>query len=185
MNILSIRDFAVTAILAILLQSGCAAAGETIAANTPNAPVWKPSVSERAEKPIRTILVERFRSPGNNWLEQFLTDRVSKEFIRAGTFQVVEREKLAVILNEQALAASGLCQGDSCELSPLEIKGVDAIVAGVVDASGNGGGIVELRMIDSKTGIVLQSEEGSYLSRDADWQTFLDKRLPVLIRRFH
>ncbi len=185
MKIRSLQGFAAFAVLSLLLPSRSATAGESTPTPVVDVPVLKPTVSQRAGRPIRTIHVEGFRSPGNKWLEQFLTDRVGKEFVRAGSFQVVEREKLSAIIQEKALVGSGICSGDSCHQTPLELKEIDAIILGVVDADGNGGGVVELRMVDSKTGIVLQLEESSY-QRDVEggWRTFVEKGIEELVGRF-
>jgi TolB-like protein len=91
---------------------------------------------------------------------QFLTARLRTELFETGAFQVVEREKMNAILNEQGFQRTG-CTTVECAVEIGQLLNVKNIVAGSI------GKIEELysislRMIDVQTGAIVKTATRDY-----------------------
>lgn len=80
-------------------------------------------------KGIEKIAVADFQGPG--WSGSQAASMLTAKLFDAGRFQIVEREKLAGVLEEQALSLSGVVDKQSAA-EVGKILGVDAIVYGEV-----------------------------------------------------
>jgi len=91
---------------------------------------------------------------------QFLSDRLRTELFETGKFQVVEREKMNSILQEQGFQQSG-CTSVECAIEIGQLLNVTVMVAG------NIGKIEEIyslsiRMIDVETGAIIRTATRDY-----------------------
>jgi len=91
---------------------------------------------------------------------QFLSDRLRTEMFETGKFQVVEREKMNSILNEQGFQQTG-CTSVECAIEIGQLLNVNVMVAGSI------GKIEEIyslsiRMIDVKTGAIIRTATRDY-----------------------
>ncbi len=85
-----------------------------------------------------------------------LTDRFRNELLNTGIYQVIDRNSMEDILNEQKLQLSG-CVEDSCIVQVGKLIGVKKIFTGSI---GHIGEIytVNVRLIDIESGKILQSQ---------------------------
>jgi len=83
-----------------------------------------------------------------------LTDRLRVELVRAGRFQVVERERMNAVLQEQGFQQSGACSTDECAVEMGRLLGAERIVAGTIGRIGRTYTITA-RMIDVGTGRII------------------------------
>ena len=83
-----------------------------------------------------------------------LTDRLRIEMARLGRFQVIERERMAELLQEHSFQQSGLCDTERCYLELGHLVGANAVVVGSVGKVGRTY-TVTARMIDVETGEIL------------------------------
>jgi len=91
---------------------------------------------------------------------QFLTDRLRSELFKTGAFQVVERDKMNAILQEQGFQRTG-CTTVECAVEIGQLLNVKIIVAGSI------GKIEELysislRMIDVQSGMIIKTATQDY-----------------------
>lgn len=84
-----------------------------------------------------------------------LTDRLRSELFQTGKFEVVEREKMNQIFEEQNLQISG-CISDACMVQIGQMMGVEQVVGGTVSKYGSLYSI-SIRLIDVATGRILQT----------------------------
>ncbi len=82
-----------------------------------------------------------------------LTDRLRQELFETGNFQVIERNMMEEILEEQGFQMSG-CVSDACAVEAGQLLGVTRMVAGSI-ARIDDLYSLNLRMIDVETGEVL------------------------------
>jgi hypothetical protein len=91
---------------------------------------------------------------------QFLSDRLRTELFETGVFQVVEREKMNAILNEQGFQQTG-CTSVECAIEIGQLLNVGVMIAGSI-------GKIEdiyslsIRMIDVETGAILRTATRDY-----------------------
>jgi len=91
---------------------------------------------------------------------QFLSNRLRTELFDTGVFQVVEREKMNAILNEQGFQQTG-CTSVECAIEIGQLLNVGVMVAGSI------GKIEEiyslsLRMINVETGAIIRTATRDY-----------------------
>jgi len=91
---------------------------------------------------------------------RFLSDRLRIELFDAGTFNVLERDKMNVILDEQGFQLSG-CTSVECAVEIGQLLNVQQIVAGNIGRIGNVYSIT-LRLISVKTGKLMQTAKHDY-----------------------
>jgi TolB-like protein len=97
---------------------------------------------------------------------QFLSDRFRTELFETGRFQVVEREKMNVILDEQGFQQSG-CTSVECAVEVGQLLNVGTIAAGTI------GKIEEIysisiRLIDVQSGAIVRTATRDYEGRLSD-----------------
>jgi len=91
---------------------------------------------------------------------QFLSNRLRIELFETGKFQVVEREKMNAILNEQGFQQSG-CTSVECAIEIGQLLNVNVMVAGSI-------GKIEdiyslsIRLIDVETGVIIRTATRDY-----------------------
>ena len=83
-----------------------------------------------------------------------LTDRLSTELVKLGSFTVVERAQMEEVLKEQGLQQSG-CTTSECAVEVGALLGVDKMITGSI---GRIGSLFTLsaRIIDVETGEILK-----------------------------
>ena len=83
-----------------------------------------------------------------------LTDRLSTELVKLGSFTVVERAQMEEVLKEQGLQQSG-CTTSECAVEVGALLGVDKMITGSI---GRIGSLFTLsaRIIDVETGEILR-----------------------------
>ena len=84
-----------------------------------------------------------------------LTDRLSTELVKLGSFTVVERAQMEEVLKEQGLQQSG-CTTSECAVEVGALLGVDKMITGSI---GRIGSLFTLsaRIIDVESGKILKS----------------------------
>ena len=86
---------------------------------------------------------------------RFLSDRLRTELFETGSFQVIEREKMEEILNEQGFQNTG-CTSVECAVEIGQLLNVNRIVAGALGKIEDIYSI-SLRMIDVQTGAIIKT----------------------------
>lgn len=86
---------------------------------------------------------------------QFLSDRLRTELFETGMFQVIERDKMQNILEEQGFQMSG-CTSVECAVEVGQLLNVQQMVAGTIGKIEDLYSI-SLRLIDVKTGAILKT----------------------------
>jgi len=84
-----------------------------------------------------------------------LTDRLRSELFQTGQFQVIEREKMNQILDEQNFQLSG-CTSNECMVEIGQLIGVQQIIGGTVSKFGTLFSI-SIRLIEVSTGRILET----------------------------
>jgi TolB-like protein len=114
-----------------------------------------------AQNPKTNIAVIDLDPTGiSNNESQFLSSRLRTELFETGKFQVVEREKMNAILNEQGFQQTG-CTSVECAIEIGQLLNVRVMVAGSI------GKIEEIyslsiRMIDVETGAIIRTATRDY-----------------------
>jgi len=111
------------------------------------------SLSQNTKMNIAVIDLDPTGIPKNE--AQFLSDRLRTELFETGVFQVVEREKMNAVLEEQGFQQTG-CTSVECAIEIGQLLNIGVMVAG------NIGKIEEiyslsLRMIDVETGAIIRT----------------------------
>ncbi len=91
---------------------------------------------------------------------RFLSDRLRTELFETNEFQVVEREKMEQILNEQGFQNTG-CTSVECAVEIGQLLNVNQIVAGAIGKIEDIYSI-SLRMIDVRTGAIIKTATEDY-----------------------
>ena len=118
-----------------------------------NDPVLVPH-KESGVKRLRVAVAE-FRSIGvDKQPAQILVDRFRSELVGTDRFQVVERERMEAILEEQGFQQGELCGTDECAVEMGRLVGVTAIVAGTIGKLG-ATYTVTARLISVETGEIV------------------------------
>ena len=95
-------------------------------------------------------------SPTNAPLVKAMTDSVITSFVKSGTIQVVERSRIAKILEEQKLVLSGLI--DTAQLANVgKMLAAENIVIGSLARVGENW-MANMRLLEVKTGRILLAE---------------------------
>lgn len=87
-----------------------------------------------------------------------LSDRLRSEILKTGKFEIMEREKIDLILKEQGFQETGLCNTTECSVEVGQLLAVNRIVTGSVGKMGNLYSI-NLRLLDVQTGKNLKTAE--------------------------
>jgi curli biogenesis system outer membrane secretion channel CsgG len=85
-----------------------------------------------------------------------LTDRLRAELFNTGKFEVLEREQMVDILQEQGFQQTGMCDDESCLVEVGQLTGVKYMVGGSVTRIGDLYS-VSARIIDVGTGKIMRS----------------------------
>lgn len=120
--------------------------------------------------PKKTIAVMDFSLLGidNNTMNKFAMEDMTTKLVQSGQYLVVERTKLNAILEEHKLADSGLLdEKSSSQLGKL--VSADIILTGTFSKRGSNW-IVNLRLVDVKTGIILAAINETISSSDFRWE---------------
>lgn len=91
---------------------------------------------------------------------RFLSDRLRTELFETGSFQVVEREKMEEILEEQGFQNTG-CTSVECAVEIGQLLNVNRIIAGGIGKIEDIYSI-SLRMIDVQTGAIVRTATEDY-----------------------
>jgi TolB-like protein len=82
---------------------------------------------------------------------EILSDRLRNEFFSTGIVEVMERDQMQNILNEQGLQQSGLCTDEGCMVELGKMLGVKRLIAGSIGKLGSIY-MLNVRSIDVSTG---------------------------------
>jgi len=86
---------------------------------------------------------------------EILTNRLRSNTVSLGIYEVVERQKMQEILDEQEFQLSG-CTTDACAVEVGQLLGVQKMISGSIGAIGKVY-TVELRLLDVETGKIERS----------------------------
>lgn len=151
-----------------LMASGCATSSDH--AHFMSTPTSANIYVAPGNKHIQKVAIMPFKGPteliGNSVSDMFVT-----ESLRAGKYELVERNQMAHVLGEAELALAGLSDSKAAHLGSM--MGADAVIIGTVDEYGTSAqrgktypvvGITA-RMIDAETGKIIWSVD---LAKRAD-----------------
>jgi hypothetical protein len=118
------------------------------------------SISPAQESKMNIAVIDLDPTGISNNEAQFLSDRLRTELFETGKFQVVEREKMNTILEEQGFQQTG-CTTVECAIEIGQLLNVTVMVAGSI------GKIEEIyslsiRMIDVQTGALMRTATRDY-----------------------
>jgi Curli production assembly/transport component CsgG len=108
---------------------------------------------------------------------KFLSDRLRIELFDAGTFNVLERDKMNAILDEQGFQMSG-CNSVECAVEIGQLLNVRQMVAGNIGRIGNVYSIT-LRLISVETGELMKTAKHDY---QGELSEMLTEVLPEIAR---
>lgn len=129
-------------------------------------------------KPRVAVMHFDNKSPHGGWrLGHGAADMLTTEMVKMGTLDMFERDRMAAVIKEQNLGASG--RVDPATAAKIgKIIGVQYIITGAVTeygrsrASGGGGGVrvgktdysstVDIRMVDASTGRIVFADSGNH-----------------------
>lgn len=116
------------------------------------------SRAARQERVARVAILPFVPTDGSGANEGWtISERLITRLVRAGGVQTIEREMLRKLLEEHALASTGLI--DTTQLKRLgKILSVEAIVTGTFHAEGKRVAL-DARLIDIETGVILAAGE--------------------------
>jgi len=120
--------------------------------------------------PKKIIAVVDFSLIGidNKTLDKFAMEDMTTKLVQSGQYLVVERTKLNAILEEHKLADSGLFdEKSSSQLGKL--VSADIILTGTFSKRGSNW-IVNLRLVDVKTGIIMAAINENVSGNEFRWQ---------------
>ncbi len=119
-----------------------------------------PSFPQQQKK--KTIAVLEFNSGDLQKKElNILTNRFRSILVKMQVFDVLERDKMAVILKEQDFTMTDNCNSAECAVQVGQLLGMELMVAGDVGLLGSTYS-VDLRLIDVSTGKIIQTETQDY-----------------------
>ena len=94
-------------------------------------------------------------------MAQNLSGRLRHELAQTGAFDMMEREKMQDLLNEQGFQQSGACNTNACIVEVGQLIGVERMIAGSLGRVGRTY-TVNLRLISVKTGRIERSVTRDY-----------------------
>lgn len=119
-----------------------------------------------AQQPAKRIAVLELQGQGVSEAEaQTLTDRLRSRLVNTNVFQVLEREQMDEILNEQGFQQGG-CVSDECLVEIGRLVGVEQMVGGSIGKIGQTY-TLDLRIIDVTSGRIIKTVSEDYRG-DAD-----------------
>lgn len=111
---------------------------------------------ETARKPLTAAVLDLQARGVKKEDAQVLTDRFRVELFLGKGYRLLEREKMAEILKEQAFQKSGACEQSECAVEVGKLLGVNRMVIGSVSHIGETW-TVTARVIDVGTGEIVQT----------------------------
>lgn len=120
----------------------------------------------KAQQAVKRIAVLELQGQGVSEAEaRTLTDRLRSRLVNTQVFQVLEREQMDDVLNEQGFQQSG-CVSDECLVEIGRLVGVEQMVGGSIGKIGQTY-TLDLRIIDVTSGRILKTVSEDYRG-DAD-----------------
>jgi len=114
----------------------------------------------------KTIAVLNFVNSGGVDKNEIsiLTDRFNNFLVNTEVFDVLEREKMDMILKEQDFTMTDNCNSSECAVQVGQLLGVEYMIAGKI---GKFGSVytLDIRMIDVSTGKILGTKSENYEGR--------------------
>ena len=134
------------------------------------------SMSDKLESnAINKIAVMNYAdlSGSNQGLSKYIVDEITLQLFLKEKFQIIEREQIDYIVNEQKLSSSGLVD-DASAIEIGNILSVEALVLGDISES-DGKIILNTKVISSQTGQILFLNKTSFL-KDNNFSPELDQQ---------
>ncbi|MBN2088734.1 PEGA domain-containing protein [candidate division KSB1 bacterium] len=114
------------------------------------------SILAAAEKRIPVAVLDLETVDFDSSTKIAFSNRLRTELIEAGQFEVMERNRMENLLDEQGFQQTGACNTDECVIAAGQILGVSRMIAGSVGRVGKLFAI-NVRMIDVATGRILKA----------------------------
>lgn len=114
------------------------------------------AASEPSRKPLTAAVLDLQARGVKKEDAQVLTDRFRVELFLGKGYRLLEREKMAEILKEQAFQKSGACEQSECAVEVGRLLGVNRMVIGSVSHIGETWTVMA-RVIDVGTGEIVQT----------------------------
>jgi hypothetical protein len=126
--------------LALLSLAGCAGGGGpsgglALPSNWDDRRLEKAADAKGSDKPVVAVLPFEFSSAVRSAKNLKLADMVTTSLFKTGRFELVEREKLQSILDEQQLGKSGLVDDASKAAEVGKLAGAEAVVFGALSSA--------------------------------------------------
>jgi hypothetical protein len=102
-----------------------------------------------------------------------ITDRLRIEIFQTHKVNIMERDQMQDVLQEQGLQNSGACNDDACLVQMGQLLGVERMVTGSLGRLGTTMFMLNLRVIDVSTGQLLSVESADIRGQIEDVVSFL------------
>jgi hypothetical protein len=87
-----------------------------------------------------------------------ITDRLRMEIFQTGMVEIMEREQMQQVLQEQGFQNSGVCDEEACLVQMGQLLGVERMISGSLGRLGKSMYMLNLRIIDVETGKLIAVE---------------------------
>lgn len=146
------------------------------------APVFSAPEKAAAESGKKmTVAVADLEGRGLAEGEAFtLTDALRSYLLNTGSFRVMERGKMDLILKEQGFQQSGACTDEACLVEMGQLLGVDHLITGSIGKVG-GTYSTNIRMINIGTGEIVRTANKFYRG---EIDGLLTKIIPEIANEF-
>jgi len=112
-------------------------------------------VCAQKQKPSIAVLTLKNAAEVKQGEAEIISDRLRIELFNTGNVDVMEREQMQTILQEQGFQASGACTDEGCMVELGKLLGVQNMITGSMGKLGNLY-LLNVRSIDVKTGKIMR-----------------------------
>jgi len=106
---------------------------------------------QQHHKPTIAVLNLKNAADVSKGEADIISDRLRIELFKTGNVEVMEREQMQTVLEEQGFQASGACSDEGCMVEMGQLLGVQFLITGSIGKLGNLY-LLNFRSIDVKTG---------------------------------
>ncbi len=106
---------------------------------------------QQPRKPTIAVLNLKNAANVSKGEADIISDRLRIELFKTGNVEVMEREQMQTVLEEQGFQASGACSDEGCMVEMGQLLGVQFLITGSIGKLGNLY-LLNFRSIDVKTG---------------------------------
>jgi len=116
--------------------------------------VLSDSITDKLESnSINKIAVMNYTGSSHSEFESYISDEITLQLFLKEKFQIIEREQLDYVINEQKLGSSGLIDDNSI-INIGNILSADAIIVGDISITDDSA-LINTKVVSTKTGEIL------------------------------